>query len=377
MADKKVLVSGCFDLLHCGHICFLEIAANYGDLYVSIGSDSTIANLKNRRPIYSEQERLCIIKSIRHVKHAFIASGNGQLDFIQEFKEIKPDVFIVNQDGHHNDKMELCKQHGVKYIVLDRTPEKLMPARSTTETIKNLDMPYRIDIAGGWLDQPWVSSFYPGPVITVSIQPTYPFPDRTGMATSTRNRAIKLWGNDVPFGNSEELSKILFCYDNCPGSQYVSGSQDAIGIVYPGINKLNYDGKYWPTNIESIVDTSVFDWLEENCRLIPLSPKSRDLYVLQDLNLQRSIITNFAKMSEKCWDALQEKNVKKFGRCVSQAFLNQVEIVPHSLTPALQEAMRYFSKLAYGMKSTGSGGFLFVVTPDHLENEIRIKVRRF
>lgn len=46
----KVFVSGCFDLMHSGHVFFFERAAAYGDLYVAIGSDKTIRELKNGNP---------------------------------------------------------------------------------------------------------------------------------------------------------------------------------------------------------------------------------------------------------------------------------------------------------------------------------------
>lgn len=54
---KKVFVSGCFDLLHSGHVAFLQEAASYGDLYVGIGSDLTIHELKDRCTINSQAER--------------------------------------------------------------------------------------------------------------------------------------------------------------------------------------------------------------------------------------------------------------------------------------------------------------------------------
>jgi hypothetical protein len=96
-------------------------------------------------------------------------------------------------------------------------------------------MPYRIDLAGGWLDQPFVSRHYPGSVITLCIEPTVEFNDRSGMATSTRYTALDIWGPRLPPGDSEKLARILFACNNPPGTEYVSGAQDAIGIVFPGL----------------------------------------------------------------------------------------------------------------------------------------------
>ena len=97
---KKVFVSGCFDLLHSGHVAFLEEASKYGDLYVALGSDKTVYELKGRPPINNEEERLYMIQSLRFVKQAFISRGSGMLDFMQVFEEVKPDIFVVNEDGN-------------------------------------------------------------------------------------------------------------------------------------------------------------------------------------------------------------------------------------------------------------------------------------
>ena len=89
MKVKKVLVSGCYDLLHGGHIAFLKTAASYGELYVSIGRDENLFSLKGKKPFFSEKERLYIIKSIRYVHDAFLASGMGILDFEPDMKKAR------------------------------------------------------------------------------------------------------------------------------------------------------------------------------------------------------------------------------------------------------------------------------------------------
>ena len=134
---QKVFVSGCFDVLHSGHIRFFEEASQYGDLYVSIGSDKTIQELKNRETLYNEQERLYMVSSLKFVHQAFVAQGSGKLDFEKEIQEIKPDIFFVNMDGHSLEKKEFIESLGIKYIVSNRIPKDLLPARSTTD-IRNL-----------------------------------------------------------------------------------------------------------------------------------------------------------------------------------------------------------------------------------------------
>ena len=133
MTKKKVFVSGCYDLLHSGHVAFFKSAAAYGYLYVGIGSDKTVSELKNRAPVNDEAERLYMVKAIRYVTDAWINSGGGMLDFVSELKSLKPDIFVVNSDGHRQDKEDLCRDLGIEYIVLNRAPDDLLQPRSTTD----------------------------------------------------------------------------------------------------------------------------------------------------------------------------------------------------------------------------------------------------
>lgn len=128
----KVFVSGCFDVLHSGHIRFFEEAAQYGDLYVSIGSDKTIEELKHRKTLYNEAERLYMVSAIKFVHEAFIARGNGKLDFADELQRVKPDIFFVNSDGDSQEKRQFVESLGIRYVVSNRVPKDLLPVRSTT-----------------------------------------------------------------------------------------------------------------------------------------------------------------------------------------------------------------------------------------------------
>ena len=128
----KVFVSGCFDVLHSGHIRFFEEASQYGDLYVSIGSDKTVQELKNRPTLYNEKERLYMVSAVRFVTSAFVAQGSGKLDFCEEIKQIKPDIFFVNSDGDSLAKKEFIESLGIRYVVSNRIPKDLLPVRSTT-----------------------------------------------------------------------------------------------------------------------------------------------------------------------------------------------------------------------------------------------------
>lgn len=130
---KKVIVTGCYDWFHSGHVRFFEEVSELGDLYVSIGSDKTIRELKGEgHPMFTQNQRRFIVQSIKYVKQAFIATGSGQLDAEQEIRRIKPDIYAVNEDGDGPEKREFCKANGIEYVVLKRLPKPGLPRRQST-----------------------------------------------------------------------------------------------------------------------------------------------------------------------------------------------------------------------------------------------------
>lgn len=298
---KKVFVSGCFDLLHSGHIEFLNEAARFGDLYVAIGSDRTMYDLKGYPPVNSEAERLFMVKSVGCVRDAFVSNGLGILDFKDEMVRVRPDIFVVNEDGNMPEKRALCESLGVEYCILRRDPHPGLAPRSSSAMRQLNATPYRIDLAGGWLDQPFVSKYYPGPVLLISLEPTIEFNERSGMATSTRRKAIDLWGPRLPAGDPEKLARLLFCYDNPPGTREVSGSQDTIGIVFPGLSKASYNGEFWPEQIESVQDEKTLQFIESSLYLIPLGPRHQGYNVLGDTHIDTRCAKALADAAEACW----------------------------------------------------------------------------
>ncbi|MBK8946955.1 MAG: adenylyltransferase/cytidyltransferase family protein [Ignavibacteriae bacterium] len=376
---KKVFVSGCFDTLHSGHVAFFEEAAKYGDLYVGIGSDKTIYNLKGRKTIYNENERLYMVKSLKVVTDAWINNGEGIIDFDTDILQLNPDILFVNEDGHSIEKENFCRKHGFEYIVSKRIPHQNLPVRSTTSIRKVCNIPYRIDLAGGWLDQPFVSKFYPGSVITISIEPEYEFNHRSGMATSTRNRAVDLWEYEIPKGNKEQLAKILFCYENPPGEQYISGSQDAIGIVIPGLNKLEYKSNdYWPHKITSEQNIEILSWLEEHIRLISLKPREQNFNVFENTDINFENAKALSVAADKLWIAALDMNTEIFGKAFTESFNAQIKMFPNMIIPEVLEGIEKIKDKAYGWKLSGAGGGGYIVAfvKDEIPNSLKIKIRK-
>jgi cytidyltransferase-like protein len=375
---NKVFVTGCFDMLHSGHVAFLEEAATYGDVYVGIGSDETVKNLKGRYPVNNQNERRYMIESLRSVKRCIVNSGSGIMDFTQELKNVEPDLFIVNEDGNTPGKVRLSNSLGIQYVVLKRIPHKNLPARSTTALRRECTMPYRIDLAGGWLDQPFVSKFSAGPVITISIEPTIEFNERSGMASSSRRKAIELWQNDVPAGEREQLAKILFSFENPPGKKEVSGSQDALGIVMPGLNRLDYSKSYWPEKITSIHDETVLSWIEDHLYLITLGPRESRYSVLDETDITRAKANALSESATKAWEAIKKKNLKTFGEQFRRSFEAQVSMFPHMLDGGVESVIKEFKDGALGWKLSGAGGggYLILVSERSIKGAMKIKIRR-
>ena len=375
---QRVFVSGVFDLLHSGHIAFLREAASYGDLYVAIGSDKTVYELRGRPPVNTEEERLFMVKSVVYVKEAFISQGSGVLDFEQELRELKPDVFVVTEDSNIPAKRQLCETLGIRYMVLKREPYAGLPSRSSTG-LRAIDrMPYRIDLAGGWLDQPFVSRHYPGAVITISIEPTVAFNERSGMATSTRNKALEIWGHRLPADDPEKLAKILFCYDNPPGTKEISGSQDAIGIVMPGLNRSYYEGEYWPTRIDKVRDELTLQFVERSLYLVPLGPRGPEFDVLSDTHIDRKGARALSEATDACWQAILVHDVEGFGRYMRAGFEAQIAMFPNMMNVMLAEMIAQYRDQALGWKVSGAGGggYLILVADHPVEGGFQIVIRR-
>ncbi len=375
---KKVFVTGCYDLLHSGHIEFFREASQYGDVHVALGSDKTVFGLKGRTPVNSEQERLFMVKAVSFVHDAFISQGSGILDFEAELRAMRPDYFVVNSDGSIPEKEALCKELGIAYVVLERKPHNGLEARSTTALREHDYLPYRIELAGGWLDQPYVSKYYPGPVVTLSIEPTLAFNDRSGMAGSTRHHMREIWGDKIPPGDYELLAKILFAYDNPPGTKIISGSQDSIGLVFPGLAYAYFDNSYWPEYIEHRLDEPLLTFLEQSLYLVPLGPRYDDFDVLAETHINRENAKALADATDDNWQAILDRDIYKFGSSLREMFEAQVAMFPAMLNDRVQTVIDKHRDTALGWKLTGAGGggYLVVASDKPIPQSVRIIARR-
>ena len=362
---KKVFVSGCYDLLHSGHIEFFRQAAAYGDLYVGIGSDETILHYKNHHTLYSEQERLFLVKSIRYVKDAFINSGSGILDFAPEVEALKPDILVVNSDGVSEEKRRFCDEHGIELVVLQRVPWEGLEARSSTSLKDAIcRIPTRLDLAGTWIDQPYVSCFAPGWAITISLEPTFEIRERSGLATSTRNMIRKIWPMKLPDMHPETLAKLVFCFENDPerSDGIISGAQDSIGICMPGLVRHYYNNRFWPERFETCLDEEVLSWLEDHLCLVPMFPRRPGCSVVEGKDINKEKVEALASAAEECWQAILRRDLDAFAASYAASFAAQTAMFPAMVQPGVQEYIDRYGALdgvlAWKLTGAGGGGYL-------------------
>lgn len=394
--SKKIFVTGFFDLLNSGQVSFLKEAARYGDLYVGVGSDRTFRELKGRAPVCTEQERLYMVRAVRHVKDAFINTGSGILDFLEVMDRVKPDIFIVNSDGGNKLKEQVCKERRIKYVSIGakgavsaaepqygavdeccetNTAKPILPEGP----IQRSKLPYRIDIAGTWIDQPYVSEHGAGWAITASIEPTYEFMERGGMSTSTRNAAKKIWPFELPAYNEEMLARLLFCFENDPENEgHVSGAQDAIGICVSGLSRHYYDGHYWPERIETIHDEEILSWLESHVCVVPMFPRRPGCSVVDGKDINPEKVKALTDAAARCWDAIMAKDLTAFADAFRASFEAQVAMFPAMMQPGVQEWIDRVKPyaLAWKMLGAGGGGHLLLVVDSIPDFAIPVRIRR-
>lgn len=375
---KKVFVSGCYDLLHSGHVEFFRQAAEYGDLYVGIGSDETILHYKGHKTLYPEQERLFMVKAIRYVKEAYINQGSGILDFVPTLDIVKPDMLVVNTDGASEAKAQLCRERGMEYVVLERTPHEGMAARSSTSLKASLghneeaatDLPTRLDLAGTWIDQPYVSYYAPGWAITISLLPTFEIRERCGLSTSTRNQIKRIWPFQLPKMDPEMLARLVFCFENSPEREdgIISGAQDAIGICIPGLCRHYYDNHFWPEKIETCNDERILTWLESHLCMIPMEPRKPDCNVTTGMDINKAKVQALAKAADNCWRAIMAMDFDAFAHAYKASFEAQTSLFPAMIQGCVQPSIDNYSQYpdvhAWKMPGAGGGGYLALVVDD-------------
>jgi len=248
-------------------------------------------------------------------------------------------------------------------------------------------LPYRIALAGGWIDQPFASKHNPSPpgsMVVVCVEPEFWFMERAGICIGTRKIALGLWKNGLPDRDADELIQELYAAEN-EGKAEPSGSQDMIGLVYPGISRLNYDfthrGGIFPKHIESNNDPEIASWLESVVHILPVAQRPEGYNPLEIKNLEPEWIARLGQSGKACYDAIMVRDVEALGASMNECMLCWQAILPgtvrhHTLQMDLMPLLKYYQTRYPGAMYSGcGGGYLYVASETPIPGAFHIKVR--
>src|SRR3989344_4144936 len=139
--EKIVFCSGTFDLLHAGHVLFLEDCKSYGDiLVVGLGGNKVVKSYKNKNPIINEVMRLKMLDSLKIVDYVFLETARHLFDSLERvFLKLQPNFYVVNSDASLiSERKNIADKYEVKFVVLGRKCPKSYENISTTNIIKKI-----------------------------------------------------------------------------------------------------------------------------------------------------------------------------------------------------------------------------------------------
>jgi len=248
-------------------------------------------------------------------------------------------------------------------------------------------IPNRLQLAGGWIDQPFVSRHNPKPpgsMVVVQIEPDFRPMDRSGIASGTRAIAMKLWKGRLPRRPLDELVRELYDAEN-QGKAEPSGSQDMIGLIYPGINRLDYDyrvrGGVFTSHIESCNRPQVARWLDRVLHLIPIGPRPDGYSPLGLKHLDPKWVARLGQSGQDCFDAIVRMDLAALGASFNlnmkcwETLLPQVVRHP-ALRVDLMPILKAYQKQYPGAMYSGcGGGYLIVASNQPVPGAFHVTVR--
>jgi len=247
--------------------------------------------------------------------------------------------------------------------------------------------PYRMAFAGGWIDQPFLSRLNPDPpgsMVVVGLEPTFRFMDRAGMSTGTRKVAMRLWNGRLPQGKPAELVRELYEEEN-RGLAEPSGSQDMIGLIYPGVSRLDFDaahaGGIFPAHIESNNDPAIARWLESVVSMVPVAPRPEGYNPLGVKNLDPAWIRRLGQSGKDCYRAIIARDLEGLAASMNECMCCWDALLPcvlrhPTLTVDLVALLKHYqARYAGAMYSGCGGGYLYVVAAEPVPGAFRVTVR--
>lgn len=249
------------------------------------------------------------------------------------------------------------------------------------------EIPYRMALAGGWIDQPFCSKLDPSPpssMVVISLKPTFRWMDRAGMASGTRAVAMHLWGGRLPSGDPAKLVEQLYGEENKYKPE-PSGTQDMIGLVYPGVSRLDYDYSYdggvFPRHIESNNDPEIARWLEKVIHVLPVAPRPDGYNPLGVKNLDAKWVRRLGRTGQDCYDAILAMDLNTLGASMNECMKCWEIILPHTVRhPTVKIDLlallhHYQTHHPGAMYSGCGGGYLYIASEEPVPGTFTVNVR--
>lgn len=379
-----VFCTGCYDILQSGHAVFFNQCKELGDLLVvGVGRDSVISQLKGPgRPVNPEINRVYLVAAMQDVDYAVLNGEEiktGKIDFENIIKELRPDIFVLNDDDSGLDtKQALCNQYGVEIKFVSRVvPEELEPT-STTRIIDKINFgfraPLRIDFAGGWADVPYIMDGKKGFVSNMAIKPLIElkggrfnfsgYPRGSGLSTSTAAKLLEMISAKNYNADSKTLTNIaedLFNLEN-KELNWAIGRQDQYAIVYGGYHCFEF-GADEASPMEDAVDEEHLEAFRHNLLLLHTGVSRNAQVAVEQVYQNYQTPSGRAALDEisACGKAFHEAFVnRKFMDCAAimeKNFQAQKILAPATSNEYLDDMYQFARKNgAYGGKICGAGG---------------------
>ena len=340
-------------------------------------------------------DRLFMLKSIKYLKDISLL----KTDIKSDIESLKPTIiYSMDKDLINNDISLYCKNNGIKICGsnittteakmddvknMDLTPNKQLTSLSNVVSLNELSIeqkndmyPWRLCVFGGWLDQPFVSKIYPGSVIVVNVKFNKHFGYRSGLATSSREYGIKIWNgikDNAKHLDNLNLAKLLFGAENPPGSTHISGSQDHLGLMLPGISRLDYNGEYWPYNIEQILSKDkIFKWFEKVLYIVPGRPRKKGYNPMSINNINKNNVKMLSDSAIKGWKAILNCDTKLLGEALRDNNTAWKDMLP--LTVPDECGWKEVDKSTYGALVTHGGGYIMCASDKPVKNGFQIQI---
>lgn len=248
-------------------------------------------------------------------------------------------------------------------------------------------IPNRLQLGGGWIDQPFVSRVNPKPpgsMVVVQIEPNFRPMCRSGIASSTRIVAMELWKGKLPNRPKEILVRELYHAENTYKSE-PSGSQDMIGLIYPGVNRLDYDiahdGGVFPAHVESCTSQRVARWLEKVLHLIPVEPRPDGYNPLVEKMFDPKWVAKLGQSGKDIFGAILKMDTRALGKAMNLGLKCWDVLLPQSMRHPVMKVDLMELATAYQQQYLGAaysgpgGGYLIVVSEEPVPGSFHVNIR--